>query len=430
MKIVRLVLSLLLLSASICVCAEVIASARQNQARKVDYAELNSVKYGLFSIDAWKGQLVAVVTGEIDKLYLSDETEKQLREHIEIILNKMIDEAAAKIEKANKETTTGKIKQYFIDAFVDIKDVKKGIPDYTNAVIAEMKRPETKRQLESVVDSQLADYVAKTNDPQDRSHLNAIIAAAGAKDVAGARLQLDEAIAKTQLLVEELSVAQIALALVIFVMFLTAERDAPVQFVIIIATLLTLLAAGVATPMIDMEAKIARLQFSLIGYPILFENQVLYFQSKSILDVFWLMITDGQLQMKLVGVLVVSFSLVFPILKLLAMIPYFYGFKRARQWPIVVWFVHKSGKWSMADVMVVAIFMAYIGFNGVINSQLKDVNITSTDVNVITTNGTNLQPGYFVFLAFVLISILVSGLLKLRRSNRAFFASSPSNLPD
>jgi hypothetical protein len=47
-----------------------------------------------------------------------------------------------------------------------------------------------------------------------------------------------------------------------------------------------LLVAGVTTPMIDMEAKISQMSFVLLGHPIHFENQVLYFQSKSILDVF------------------------------------------------------------------------------------------------------------------------------------------------
>ena len=34
-------------------------------------------------------------------------------------------------------------------------------------------------------------------------------------------------------------------------------------------------------------------------------------------------------------------------------------------------FVNAIGKWSMADVMVVAIFMAFIGFRRIIESQLK-----------------------------------------------------------
>jgi uncharacterized paraquat-inducible protein A len=32
--------------------------------------------------------------------------------------------------------------------------------------------------------------------------------------------------------------------------------------------------------------------------------------------------------------------------------------------------VFKTGKWSMADVIVVAIFMAYIGFSGIVGEQL------------------------------------------------------------
>ena len=74
--------------------------------------------------------------------------------------------------------------------------------------------------------------------------------------------------------------------------------------------------AGVTTPMIDMEAKISQMNFILMGYPIHFENQVLYFQSKSILDVFWIMITHKELQMKLVGVLVITFSIFFPLVKI------------------------------------------------------------------------------------------------------------------
>ena len=53
-----------------------------------------------------------------------------------------------------------------------------------------------------------------------------------------------------------------------------------------VLSLITLLAAGVTTPMIDMEATISQISFELLGHAINFENQVLYFQSKSILDMF------------------------------------------------------------------------------------------------------------------------------------------------
>lgn len=37
--------------------------------------------------------------------------------------------------------------------------------------------------------------------------------------------------------------------------------------------------------MIDMEAKISAMRFTLLDHPFSFVNQVLYFQTKSILDV-------------------------------------------------------------------------------------------------------------------------------------------------
>ena len=51
-----------------------------------------------------------------------------------------------------------------------------------------------------------------------------------------------------------------------------------------------------------------------------------------------------------------------------------YHFKKLNK--IVRFLVFKSGKWSMADVMVVAIFMSYIGFTGIISSQLGPVSYT------------------------------------------------------
>ncbi|VFN07946.1 MAG: hypothetical protein BECKG1743D_GA0114223_112061 [Candidatus Kentron sp. G] len=58
----------------------------------------------------------------------------------------------------------------------------------------------------------------------------------------------------------------------------------------------------------------------------------------------------------------------------------------------------------MADVMVVAIFMAYLGFEGIINNQMNQLDAASQYLNVITTDdGTYLEVGFFLFLGFVLL---------------------------
>jgi hypothetical protein len=172
-----------------------------------------------------------------------------------------------------------------------------------------------------------------------------------------------------------------------------------------------LLIAGVTTPTIDMEATISQMNFMLIGHPVHFENQVLYFQSKSILDVFWIMITHKDIQMKLVGILLITFSIVFPLLKIVSSLGYYSNYRQARENPVIKFFVLKSGKWSMADVMVVAIFMAYIGFNGIITSQLGHLRSEGQELVILTTNATSLQPGYYLFLTYTLLALILSGFL-------------------
>ena len=72
----------------------------------------------------------------------------------------------------------------------------------------------------------------------------------------------------------------------------------------------------------------------------------------------------------------------------------------------------KSGKWSIADVTVVAIFMAFIGFKGILDQQLSLLNVRTSIINSITTNLTSMQPGFLLFLAFVCYGLILSEILK------------------
>lgn len=71
----------------------------------------------------------------------------------------------------------------------------------------------------------------------------------------------------------------------------------------------------------------------------------------------------------------------------------------------------------MADVMVVATFMAYIGFNGIITSQLGQLNTSGQDLVILTTNGTSLQPGYYLFLTYTLLALFLSGFLARKKQD-------------
>ena len=78
----------------------------------------------------------------------------------------------------------------------------------------------------------------------------------------------------------------------------------------------------------------------------------------------------------------------------------------------------------MADVMVVAIFMAYIGFNGIISSQIHKISAAMPDQEMLTTNGTSLQPGYYLFVTYTLLGLFLAGLLSRKDAAHPAVASA------
>jgi hypothetical protein len=160
--------------------------------------------------------------------------------------------------------------------------------------------------------------------------------------------------------------------------------------------------------MIELEARIDMLLFQLLGEEVVFRDNIIFFQSKSITDMVRILMNEGSIQMIFVGMLIFTFSIVFPSVKLICTYLYSLNKQKIMENRVVHFFVIKSGKWSMADVMVVAIFMAYIGFNGIVGSQMENLSRSSEPIEILTTNGTQLTGGFFLFLFFCLASLFLS----------------------
>lgn len=412
LKLSNLILPLIISVVSIILCQQIISNSISDQKNKSDYAELNHIKHGLLSVDEWKRQITVILAAEINKLYLSKTNERELRKHVEVLLNTLIDEVDKKIREENKGSAGGWLTQSFIDIFVNLEAIKKGIPDYADAVIQELTKPATKRQIKTALNKQLKEYLDKTLDAQDTSQLGSILLRTGSSNIEMARIKINEAIAVKEGLIIKEAILLIILSIILFAMAgINRQPLAHSRYVFLVLSLVILLIAGITTPILEMEATIKQMSFVLMGHTIHFENQVLYFQSKSILDVFWIMITHEQIQMKLVGVLLVTFSVIFPLAKIISSLGYHTNYRQARENPVIQFFVFKSGKWSMADVMVIAIFMAYIGFNGIITSQFGKLSKASQELVLLTTNGTALQPGFYLFLTYTLLALFFSGFL-------------------
>lgn len=413
---VKLIISSLLFVSILALGADLFQKSRKLQTTKAQYSEVNNFTYGLFSIEEWKTQLTKIVSDEIGGLSFKGETGATLKKHLERQLAILIDRIALKIKKENYKTTEGWLKQSLMESFVSVKDIKAGIPDYASAMMKELSSPRTEKQLKAMLKSKVDQYVNETFDQQDDSLREALVARFGSGDEEKAKEVLQKKLDRGQERGTEKASIMIGLSVLLFLIIgVSREPLTPPEYFLLCLTLLVLMFIGITTPMIDMEARISELSFVLFDHPVTFKDQVLFFQSKSILDVFQIMITHKELQMKLVGVLLITFSVIFPLFKILATFAYFYDYCSARSHKLVQFFVLRSGKWSMADVMVVAIFMAYIGFNGIINSQLKKMQEAGGEtLGMLTTNGTELQPGYYVFLTYTILALFLSNFLKNR----------------
>jgi hypothetical protein len=414
-KLLELFSFLIIVIASVILCQQIITNSISNQRNKNDYAELNHVKYGFFSVEEWKRRITVILGEEIDKLYLSKTDERELRKKIEVLLNTLIDEVDRKIREENR----GGLRQSFINIFFNAEDIKKDIPEYTDTVMHELTKSKIKVQIKTMLKKRLKYYLDQTVDTQNESQLGRILLRTGSKDVESAKTKLNKEIAAGQDMIREEAILLILLQVILFAASGFSRRPlAPARYVLLILSLILLLTAGVTTPMIDLEAKISQMSFELMGHPVHFENQVLYFRSKSILDVFRVLITYKDIQMKFVGVLLITFSIIFPLFKIASSLGYYYNYHRARENPLIRFFVLKSGKWSMADVMAVAIFMAYVGMNGIISSQLDQISSAGRSLGILTTNGTSLQPGYYLFLTYTLLAFFLPGFLTGKPDDR------------
>ncbi len=411
LKYVRFSIAFVLFAVLIGVLYQITIRSMDQQVRKYDNANINHMKYGLFNVNSWKVKLTNILVSEIQNFEIDKNNKEKLKEHVETQLSSLIDKVDEQVKEANKGSTTGWIKQKIMNAFVDVDDIKKGIPEYADTIVAEMTKDESQKELKKVVKKQVRGYLDKTFEEQEMGEINAIMARAGLDEIDATREHLAREVPAENRHLFYLTWIAIIIAVILFAISNHKTRLPGSHFFLCWGALFALLYAGVTCPMIDMDAKISKFAFTLLGHPIEFENQIVYFQSKSILDVFWILIQDPSWPMKIVGILMVAFSIIFPILKMTSSVVYYYDVFGARSNWWIKFFVLKSGKWSMTDVQIVAIMMAYIGFNGMVTTQFKTLAEYAPQVTLISTNDTTLQIGFFLFTSYAVLALFFANMI-------------------
>ena len=203
--------------------------------------------------------------------------------------------------------------------------------------------------------------------------------------------------------------------LIVMVIWASLRKKKHLQtslFVMSLLFALLFLFVGVTVPIIEVDARLSSLNFLMMGEKVAFGNQVLFYQSKSILDIAIVLLQQPKPDAITVGVIIILFVIILPILRITSRGIHLLCKPLIAENKVTRYLAFESAKWDMADVMVVGILMTYIGLNGILKSQLTDLNIKNEFLTTSTVNYTSLQPGYIMFVGYVVFAIMLSYMLK------------------
>jgi hypothetical protein len=391
----------------ILLCFKVYTFEHERRSMKEDLIELSKVKYGLFSVDEWRKILASIITKKVEELDFSGENRTVMRKKISDLLYKVIGDFEKRYYEQNSGTFQGFLKNFATSALGAFDNVKKDVPKFTDQIMNFLSDPQNKKAIRSYIISKLNEYADKTFSKMDYTAHDAILAKYNFENREAAITGLTENIQHIDTQSNPYKISLLFLTLITAALVIAAKSISTPAYLLFTLISFVLLITGLLLPMIEIDARISSMTFTLLGESISFKDQVLYYKSKSIIEVVQLMLSQSRIDVLFVGVLVFIFSVLFPISKLIASILYLYA-ENLRANKFVQFLIFKTGKWSMADVMVIAIFMSYIGFSGIITEQLRQIEKLTEGIDILTTNRSSLQTGFFSFTSFAILSLLIA----------------------
>lgn len=113
-----------------------------------------------------------------------------------------------------------------------------------------------------------------------------------------------------------------------------------------------------------------------------------------------------------VAVLIFVFSVVIPLTKT-SLLTFVYFIKDNKRQQVIGNFVAAIGKWSMADVFVVAIFLAVLSTNHTDNAEQHQLSFFGMQIafEISTQTLSNVGVGFYYFVGYCLLSLLGSQIM-------------------
>lgn len=386
---------------------------KEQQEIKQDYSLCNSVTFGLFSVDAWRERISDVINRQVDGYSITPEQKRQIQKAVERKLHQLVAQTVKEINKPQK-SLIGKLKKMAFHAMVDSAQLQAQVKPFATTIVQKLSSPESQARLKGIASSKLHQLESQTYDNTYEASLK-VDSHIYKKYHVSDLTQFNKGIHYRLEAIWEQTIKNacfmLGCVLAALLLWWFMRKQVQMQTVLFIAALLfagVLLIVGITSPVIEVDARIQSLNFILLGEKVSFEGQVLFFQSKSIWGIITTLLGQQKPDAITVGILILLFVIVLPLLRLTAKgLRLFY-----KNSGVINYIAFEAGKWDMADVMIVGMLMTYIGLNGILKSQLANLNIHNDTLTTTTINNSSLQPGYFIFVGYVIFEMLLSYILK------------------
>lgn len=174
------------------------------------------------------------------------------------------------------------------------------------------------KDVKGFIKLKFREYLTKTIGNEDKTAFTKILAKYKC-ETKGKTTCINQIKIRIKEIEQRLKAAVLYLLLAVFGIFIlyyfTQDKSFYSAYLLLLGSMV-ILGVGLLTPMIDIDARINEIKFVLMGEKISFEEQSMFFQSKSILDVVMVLIKNNRIDSILVGCLVLIFSVLFPLMKL------------------------------------------------------------------------------------------------------------------
>lgn len=386
---------------------------------KEQLASINRINYGLFNIQLWKEKAIDIFEERIENFKIDPQVYKEVQGQLNNYLiqiykdyfesGRIVDEFVSQQEKDGKKINTFLLKMVKDNIGETLKsfDIKSKIPGISKQLLDELRKNEP--QLKGYLKKELNQLIFENNPAIYIDPREAVYKYYNTTSLEECNAYLQTKVSDNQIAIDGQVKIIYILLLVALVLAALFYKLSGLKLTILAFTLISImmLILGVSLPMIDIDARLNQINMTIFDNNISFAEQYLYYQSKSILDVTWTLLEGRGIDLKIVGLLILMFSIVFPFFKLVLSTLFLY-FNKLQQSKLAQNIIFYLGKWSMADVFVVAMFMAYIGFDGLVTSQLDQISGNSSGFAVETLNYSALAPGALFFVSYCVLSIVVS----------------------